>query len=79
MAEQPISLLPFYQCWDTYQALLLKTIEPLSVDQLSLRSALQLRSIGENAAHTVGARVDLIHGVLCEGLRFRVTFAQRPR
>jgi hypothetical protein len=36
MAEQPISLLPFYQGWDTYQGLLIKAIEPLSLDQLSL-------------------------------------------
>jgi hypothetical protein len=30
MAEQPISLLPLYQGWGTYQELLIKAIEPLS-------------------------------------------------
>ncbi len=79
MAEQQISLLPFLSRLDTYQELLLKAIEPLSLDQLSLRSAPHLRSIGENAAHIVGTRVGMIHGVLGEGVRFRATFAQRPR
>jgi len=79
MAEQPISLLPFYQGWDTYQELLLKAIEPLSLDHLSLRSAPQLRSLGENAAHIVGTSVGMIDGVLGEGVCFRVTFAQRSR
>lgn len=38
------------------QKSLLKAIEPLSPDQLSLRPAEQLRSISENAAHIVGTR-----------------------
>ncbi len=56
MAEQQISLLPFYQGWATYQELLLKAIEPLSPDQLSLRVAPHLRSIGETALHIIGCR-----------------------
>ena len=67
MTEQQISLLPFYQGWDTYQELLIKAIEPLSLDQLSLLPAPQLRSIGENAAHIVGTRVGWLHYVLKEG------------
>jgi len=67
MAEPQLSLLPLYQGWDTYQELLLKALEPLSLDQLSLRPAPQLRSIGENAAHIVGTRVGMIHRVLGEG------------
>ena len=60
-------LLPFYKGWDTYQGQLIKAIEPLSSDQLSLRAAPHLRSIGENAAHIVGARAGWLHYVLKEG------------
>src|SRR5258708_30988574 len=67
MAEQSISLLPLYQGWDTYQELLLKAIAPLSLDQLSLRPAPQLRSIGENAAHIVGTRAGWLYSVLEKG------------
>ena len=67
MAEQQISLLPFYKGWDTYQALLIKALEPLSLEQLSLRPAPHLRSIGENAAHIVGTRAGWMHFVLKEG------------
>ena len=67
MAEQQISLLPFYQGWDTYQELLIKAIEPLSLDQLSLRTAPQLRSIGENAAHIVGTRAGWLYYQLEKG------------
>jgi uncharacterized damage-inducible protein DinB len=57
MVEQQINLLTFYQGWDTYQALLIKAIEPLSSDQLALRVAPHLRSIGENVAHMISGRV----------------------
>jgi uncharacterized damage-inducible protein DinB len=67
MAEQPISLLPLYQGWDTYQELLIKALEPLSLDQLSLCTAPQLRSIGENAAHIVGTRAGWLYYVLSRG------------
>ena len=67
MTEGQISLLPFYKGWDTYQELLIKAIEPLSLEQLSLRPAPHLRSIGENAAHIVGTRVGWFHFVLKEG------------
>jgi uncharacterized damage-inducible protein DinB len=67
MAEQQISLLPFYKGWDIYQGQLIKAIEPLSIDQLSLRVAPHLRSIGENTAHIVGTRVGWLHYVLREG------------
>ena len=67
MTEGQISLLPFYKGWDTYQELLIKAIEPLSLEQLSLRPAPHLRSIGENAAHIVGTRVGWFHFVLNDG------------
>ncbi len=67
MTGQQLSLLPFYKGWDTYQGLLIKAIKPLSLEQLSLRPAPHLRSIGENTAHIVGTRVGWFHFVLKEG------------
>jgi len=57
MAEQQLNLLSFYKGWDAYQALLIKAIAPLSSDQLALRVAPHLRSVGENAAHIISGRV----------------------
>jgi len=57
MVEQPINLLSFYKGWDVYQTLLIKALEPLSSDQLSLRVAPHLRSVGENVAHIISGRV----------------------
>ncbi len=57
MVAQQINLLTFYKGWDTYQALLIKAIAPLSSDQLALRVAPHLRSVGENIAHIISGRV----------------------
>lgn len=57
MVEQQINLLTFYKGWNAYQALLIKAIAPLSSDQLALRVAPHLRSIGENVAHIISGRV----------------------
>jgi uncharacterized damage-inducible protein DinB len=67
MATQPTQLLPFYEGWDVYQGLLITAITPLTADQLSLRAAPHLRSIGENAAHIIGARVGWFHMLMGEG------------
>ena len=56
MAEQ-ISLLSFYKGWDAYQALLVKAVAPLSSEELALRAAPHLRSVGEIAAHIISGRV----------------------
>jgi uncharacterized damage-inducible protein DinB len=57
MVEEQINLLAFYKGWEAYQALLIKAIAPLSSDQLALRIAPQLRSVGENVAHIISGRV----------------------
>lgn len=57
MVEQHMSLLSFYKGWDAYQGLLLKALAPLSSDQLTLRVAPHLRSVGENVAHIISGRV----------------------
>jgi uncharacterized damage-inducible protein DinB len=67
MFEEQHNLLPFYKGWDAYQALLIKAIEPLSNEQLTLRTAPHLRTIGENVAHIIGTRVGWFHMLLGEG------------
>src|SRR5260370_39712170 len=67
MAEQPTCLLPCYQGWDAYQALLIKAIAPLSSEHLALRVAPHLRSIGENVAHIISGRVSNFHLLMGEG------------
>jgi len=57
MTEQQINLLSFYKGWDTYQALLIKALAPLSSEELALRVAPHLRSVGENVAHIISGRV----------------------
>jgi uncharacterized damage-inducible protein DinB len=67
MTEQYTNLLPFYNGWEAYQKLLITAIAPLSDEQLALRAAPHLRTIGENAAHIVGARIGWFHGNMGEG------------
>jgi len=78
MAELPIALLPFYKGWDIYQELLLKAIEPLSLEQLSLRPAPQLRSIGELATHIIGVRAGWLYYTLEKGDEHLVSLASHP-
>jgi uncharacterized damage-inducible protein DinB len=64
--ENQTSLLPFYKGWDVYQNLLIKAIAPLSDDQLALRAAPHLRSIGEILTHIIAVRVRWFHGLMGE-------------
>jgi uncharacterized damage-inducible protein DinB len=57
MVDRQINLLSIYKGWDTYQALLIKAIAPLTPDQLTLQAAPHLRSVGENVAHIISGRV----------------------
>ncbi len=67
MAEQQTNLLPFYKGWDVYQDLLIKAIAQLSDEQLGLRAAPHLRSIGQNAMHIVATRANWFHGLMEQG------------
>lgn len=67
MTTQQTHLFSFYKGWDAYQELLLKAIAPLSTEQLNLRAAPHLRSIGENTAHIIGTRVGWFHMLMGEG------------
>jgi hypothetical protein len=78
MAEQQISLLLFYKGWDTYQELLIKALEPLSLDQLSLRTAPHLRSIGDLATQIIGVRAGWLYSTLEKGDEHLVSLASQP-
>lgn len=67
MTEERSVLETFYESWGVYQELLTTVIAPLSPDQLALRAAPHLRSIGVIAAHIIAARVWWVHHVLGEG------------
>ena len=61
------TLATFYSAWHTYQDHLIAALAPLNAEQLALRAAPQLRSIGEIATHMIGARARWIHLALGEG------------
>jgi uncharacterized damage-inducible protein DinB len=65
---EPQSLVPtIYTGWHTYQTLVINALAPLSADQLALRAAAGVRSIGEAATHMIGARARWFHKLLGEG------------
>ncbi len=57
MAEENFTLTTFYTSWKEYQDHIKEAVAPLTAEQLALRAAPGLRSIGENAAHIIGCRV----------------------
>ena len=67
MTEQPFVLAPLYKGWDVYQGLMVKALAPLSDEQLDLRAAPNLRSIGMIARHIIGARARWSYYVLQVG------------
>lgn len=60
-------LITFYTGWERYQEHLVKAIAPCTPDELALRAAPHLRSIGVLAAHIIATRVWWFHFVLGEG------------
>src|SRR5579859_3551490 len=56
MAEENFTLTTFYTLWKEYQDHIRRALEPLSGEQLALRAAPHLRSIGETALHIVACR-----------------------
>jgi len=56
-----------YQGWREYQDTLIKAISPLRGDQLNLRTAPELLSVGEIAAHIVQARAAWFFFVMGDG------------
>jgi uncharacterized damage-inducible protein DinB len=56
----------FYTNWGKYQASLIEAITPLTTEQLALRAAPKLRSVGELARHIALTRAAWFQGALGE-------------
>lgn len=56
MAEENFTLTTFSTSWNTYQDHIKASLAPLTADQLTLRAAPGLRSVGENVLHIIGCR-----------------------
>src|SRR5712691_1345534 len=67
MSAPQSTLSILFSGWINYQALLIKALAPLSADQLALRAAPNLRSIGEITTHVIGARARWFHDLMGEG------------
>jgi uncharacterized damage-inducible protein DinB len=57
MPQDFLSLISIFDGWDTYQESLVRSIEPLSPEQLSWRPAPHLRSAGQITAHISAGRI----------------------
>ena len=67
MSETSTSVATYYNGWETYQELLSKAIAPLTDEQLALRAAPHLRSIGENMLHIIAVRARWFRQFMGEG------------
>jgi hypothetical protein len=56
MTDDNFALTTFYTSWKAYQEHLKAALELLTAEQLALRAAPGLRSVGENAMHIVACR-----------------------
>jgi uncharacterized damage-inducible protein DinB len=57
MADDNFTLTTFYTAWKEYQERLKTSLALLTAEQLALRAAPSMRSIGENAMHIIGCRM----------------------
>jgi uncharacterized damage-inducible protein DinB len=67
MENTNITLAIMTEGWQKYQSELSQALAPLSADQLALRAAPHLRSIGELAQHIIVARAGWYHDLLHVG------------
>ena len=61
------SLATVYAGWEIDQQHLITAIAPLAEEQLTLRAAPHLRTVGEIVAHIISARAWWFYGTLAEG------------
>jgi uncharacterized damage-inducible protein DinB len=66
VAEDSFTLSTFIVSWQAYQSRLRDALAPLTADQLALRAAPGLRSVGEIAMHVVVCRVSWLTEFLGE-------------
>jgi uncharacterized damage-inducible protein DinB len=67
MSETNVTLAIMTEGWKSYQSALSKALAPLSAEQLALRAAPHLHSIGELACHMIAVRAGWYHVILREG------------
>ncbi|MGZ3584762.1 MAG: DinB family protein [Ktedonobacterales bacterium] len=67
MTAQSSSLAQFYKGWDQYQQQFIAAIAPLSPDQLTLRAAPNLRTLGQQVEHMIATRARWLYLDLHEG------------
>ena len=67
MTEHQELISSIYEGWHNYQLTLIKAISPLEHEQLALRTNPKLRSVGEIAAHMIGARARWFYMLMGEG------------
>ena len=61
------SIAKYYKGWETYHAHIVRVVTPLTAEQLILKPAEHMWSVGTLAAHIVAARVYWFHVVMGEG------------
>lgn len=66
MADENFTLTTIYDNWKTYQGHIKASVAPLTAEQLTLRAAPHLRTIGENVAHIIGCRAGWFDSFLGE-------------
>ena len=66
MPDDNFTLTTFYAEWKRYQERIKESIAPLTAEQLTVRPAPGLRSVGENATHIIGCRAGWFTYVLLE-------------
>ncbi len=67
MSEGPDLVRSVFEGWHNYQQAMVNALSPLVPDQLGLRASPNLRSVGEIAAHIIGARARWFHALMEEG------------
>ena len=67
MTDTPPLMPTIYAGWHNYQRLLTDALAPLTPEQLELRAAPGLRTVGATAKHMIGARARWFHNLLGEG------------
>jgi uncharacterized damage-inducible protein DinB len=72
------TLATFYNNWEKYQAGLVDAVKPLTSEQLALRAASGLRSVGELARHIAITRASWFHNALGEQGDEIARIAKRP-
>ncbi len=67
MTEDQKLIPSIFNGWHAYQEVMIETTTRLTLEQLALRASPNLRSVGEIAAHIIGARARWFYLLMGEG------------